>query len=180
MTLYQLDQQSPELLGDEHFVAENATLIGAVVLNHQSSIWFNTVLRADNEPIVVGTGSNIQDGSVCHTDIGYPLTIGNHVTIGHQVMLHGCTIGDGSLIGIGAVVLNGAKIGRNCLIGANTLIPEGVEIPDGSLVVGSPGRVKRQLDEREIEQLLENAAHYVDNMRRYNDQTRFNQVASEL
>ncbi len=151
----------------ESWVAPNAVLVGKVKLEAGASVWFNTVLRGDNELIHIGENSNVQDGTVMHTDMGYPLSIGRGVTIGHNVMLHGCTVGDYSLIGINAVVLNGAKIGKNCLIGANTLIPEGKVIPDGSLVMGSPGKVVRELSEQQIKLLEASAAHYVHNAQRY-------------
>lgn len=166
--LYQLDERKVELQGDEHFVAHNATVIGSVVLKNQSSVWFNVVIRGDNDLITIGEGSNIQDAAVLHTDPGYPLTVGRNVTIGHQAMLHGCEVGDNSLIGIGAVVLNGAKIGKGCLIGANALVPEGMEVPDGSLVVGSPAKIKRALSDEQQQGLLNNAQSYVENMRRFN------------
>ncbi|HYQ90714.1 MAG TPA: gamma carbonic anhydrase family protein [Candidatus Competibacteraceae bacterium] len=156
-----------ELRGHEHFIAPNATLIGSIVLENCASIWFNTVIRGDNDPIVIGEGSNIQDSCVLHTDEGVPLNVGKWVTVGHMVMLHGCTIGDNSLIGIKAVILNRAKIGKNCLIGANTLIPEGKEIPDNSLVMGSPGKVVRELTPEQIARIHHAAEHYVENMRRY-------------
>jgi carbonic anhydrase/acetyltransferase-like protein (isoleucine patch superfamily) len=130
-------------------------------------VWFGTVIRGDTETITVGEGSNIQDASVLHADVGYPLTIGKHVTVGHQVMLHGCTIGDESLIGIGAVVLNGAKIGRNCLVGAGSLVTEGKEFPDGSMILGSPAKAVRQLTPEQIEGLRRSAHHYIENARRY-------------
>jgi carbonic anhydrase/acetyltransferase-like protein (isoleucine patch superfamily) len=142
-------------------------LVGKVKLEAGASVWFNAVLRGDNELIHIGENSNVQDGSVMHTDMGFPLTLGKGVTIGHNVMLHGCTVGDYSLIGINAVVLNGAKIGKNCLIGANALIPEGKVIPDGSLVMGSPGKVVRELTEQQIKMLEASAAHYVHNAQRY-------------
>ncbi|MBX9756031.1 MAG: gamma carbonic anhydrase family protein [Pseudomonadaceae bacterium] len=151
----------------ESWVAPNAVLVGKVKLEAGASVWFNTVLRGDNELIHIGENSNVQDGTVMHTDMGYPLSIGKGVTIGHNVMLHGCTVGDFSLIGINAVVLNGAKIGKNCLIGANALIPEGKVIPDGSLVMGSPGKVVRELTEQQIKMLEASAAHYVHNAQRY-------------
>lgn len=154
------------------FVAPNATLIGSVVLEARSSVWFNVVIRGDNDPIVIGEESNVQDGSVLHTDEGVPLTIGRGVTVGHKAMLHGCTIGDYSLIGINAVVLNRARIGKNCIIGANALVPEGREIPDGSMVMGTPGKVVRQLTEQERAQLLGSALHYVNNAKRYLSQLR--------
>jgi carbonic anhydrase/acetyltransferase-like protein (isoleucine patch superfamily) len=164
--IYQLEDAVPQI-HPSAWVAENATLAGQITLQKDVSIWFNAVLRAEHAPITVGEGSNIQDGSVCHVDPGMPLTIGRSVTVGHKVMLHGCTIGDESLIGINAVILNGAKIGRNCLIGANSLIPEGKEIPDGSLVMGSPGKIVRTLNEAQIEGLKASAMHYVENGRRY-------------
>ncbi len=151
----------------EHFIADSAVVIGSVLLKKNASVWFNAVIRGDNELITIGENSNVQDGSVLHTDPGCPLVIGANVTVGHKVMLHGCTIGDGSLIGINAVVLNGAKIGRNCLIGANALITEGKEIPDGSLVMGAPGKVVRPLSAEQIKGLEVSAMHYVENYRRY-------------
>ncbi|MGB0203839.1 MAG: gamma carbonic anhydrase family protein [Neptuniibacter sp.] len=166
--LYSLAGTKVKLTGDEHFVADNATVIGNVELKNRSSIWFNVVIRGDNDPIIIGEGSNIQDGAVLHTDPGFSLIVGQNVTVGHQAMLHGCEVGDGSLIGIGAVVLNGVKIGKGCLIGANALVPEGMEIPDFSLVVGSPAKIKRTLSEEQVAGLKENAEHYVENMRRFN------------
>lgn len=166
--IYDLGNRKVVLEGVGHFIAPNATLIGSVVLGDRASIWFNVVVRADNDSIVIGAKSNIQDGSVLHTDSSYKLDIGCGVTVGHKAMLHGCVIGDYSLIGINAVVLNGAKIGKHCLIGANTLIPEGVEIPDGSLVVGSPGKVKRLLTDIEKKVLEASSVHYVQNAERYN------------
>ncbi len=151
----------------DYWIAPNATVIGSVVLENNASIWFNVVVRADNDVITIGENSQVQDGSVLHTDPGYPLTVGKNVSIGHMVMLHGCTIGDGSLIGIKSVIMNGAVIGRNCLVGANTLIAEGKVIPDGSLVLGSPGKVVRQLKPEEIARVNETADHYVQNFQRY-------------
>ncbi|WPC04146.1 gamma carbonic anhydrase family protein [Pseudomonas sp. MBLB4123] len=151
----------------DSWVAPNATLIGKVKLEAGASVWFNAVLRGDNEPIHIGEQSNVQDGTVMHTDMGFPLSIGKGVTIGHKAMLHGCSVGDYSLIGINAVVLNGARIGKYCIIGANTLIGEGKEIPDGSLVVGSPGKVIRSLSEEQKKMLEASAAHYVHNAQRY-------------
>jgi carbonic anhydrase/acetyltransferase-like protein (isoleucine patch superfamily) len=150
-------------------VADNAVVIGSVLLENNASVWFNAVLRGDAELITVGENSNVQDGAVLHTDPGCPLVIGRNVTIGHKVMLHGCEIGDNSLIGINAVVLNRAKIGRNCLIGANALITEGKEIPDNSMVLGSPAKVVRQLTEQEVAGLALSARHYVENARRFRD-----------
>ena len=145
MTIYALDGHAPQLHEDS-WVAPDANLIGQITLGQGASVWFGATLRGDNEPIVVGPGSNVQENCVFHTDMGFPLTIGENCTIGHKVMLHGCTIGDGSLIGMGATILNGARIGRGCLIGAGALITENKVIPDGSLVMGAPGRVVRALD----------------------------------
>jgi carbonic anhydrase/acetyltransferase-like protein (isoleucine patch superfamily) len=154
-------------LGQHCFVADNATLVGDVALGDHCSVWFNAVLRGDIEAIRIGDETNIQDGSVLHTDEGFPLQMGNRVTVGHKVMLHGCSIGDGSLIGINAVVLNGVQIGKDCLIGANALVTEGKIIPDRSLVLGSPGRVIRSLSDTEVTMLGEAAGHYVSNAERY-------------
>ncbi len=164
---YQLETRIPELSGEGQFVADNASVIGSVRLMDKSSVWFNVVIRGDNELITIGPESNVQDGSVLHTDPGIPLTLGRGVTVGHKAMLHGCDIGDYSLIGINAVVLNGAKIGKHCLIGANTLIPEGMEVPDGSMVVGSPGKIKRELNDSQKKMLEMSAQHYVQNGARY-------------
>ena len=163
---YRLGQSFVDAHPDS-WVAPNATLVGKVKLEQGASVWFGAVLRGDNELIHIGEQSNVQDGTVMHTDMGSPLTIGKGVTIGHNAMLHGCTVGDYSLIGINAVVLNGAKIGKYCIIGANTLIGEGKEIPDGSLVVGSPGKVVRELSEAQKSMLEASAAHYVHNAQRY-------------
>lgn len=165
--LYTLGDRRVQLRGRHHFVAPNASVIGSVTLEEEASVWFNAIIRGDNEPIVIGRRSNIQDGSVLHTDPGVPLAIGTEVTVGHMVVLHGCTVGDGSLIGIKAVVLNHAVVGRECLIGANTLIAEGKRIPDRSLVVGSPGKVLRSLTDEEAAQLRGMAGQYVENARRY-------------
>ncbi|GHE01492.1 acetyltransferase [Defluviimonas sp. 20V17] len=166
--IYELDGQAPQFPEDgDYWVAPDANLIGRVVLGSAASVWFGCTLRGDNEPILVGAGSNVQENCVFHTDMGYPLTIGENCTIGHKVMLHGCTIGDGSLIGMGATVLNGAKIGRGCLIGAGALITEGKEIPDGALVMGAPGRVARELDAPARKALADTARHYQENMRRF-------------
>lgn len=164
--IYRLGNQRVVRHG-ETFVAPNATLIGSVVMHERSSIWFNVVARGDNDPIVIGPDTNIQDSSVLHTDLGVPLTIGRGVTVGHKVMLHGCTIEDYALIGINAVILNHARIGRYCIIGANALITEGKEIPEGSLVMGAPGKVVRSLTDQERKKLELSAAHYVENARRY-------------
>ncbi|WP_207063644.1 gamma carbonic anhydrase family protein [Motiliproteus sp. SC1-56] len=165
--IYHVDNRSVQFKSCRHFIADNATVIGSVELEENVSIWFNAVVRADNDLIRIGDHTNIQDAAVLHTDPGWPLHIGAYVTVGHKAMLHGCTVGDNSLIGINAVVLNGARIGRNCLIGANTLIPEGMEVPDGSLVVGSPGKVRRSLSDEEVAGIKANAEHYVANLNRY-------------
>ena len=153
--------------GDNVWIADNATLIGSVELGNNVSIWFNCVLRADNDVIRIGDDSNIQDGSVLHVDPGAPLTVGKGVTVGHKVMLHGCEIGDYSLIGINAVVLNRVKIGKNCIIGANALVPEGMEIPDGSLVLGSPAKIVKPISDGQRMMLQMSAMHYVENGKRY-------------
>ena len=164
--IYDFEKNVPEV-HSEAWVASNATIIGKVKLEKNSSIWFNAVLRGDIELITIGENSNIQDGSVLHTDPGYPLTLGKGVTVGHLVMLHGCQISDNSLIGIGSIILNNAKIGKNCIIGANTLITENKTIPDNSLVVGSPGRVLRKVTDEEIKSIIENGQHYVQNSKKY-------------
>ena len=156
--------------GDNVFVADNAKVIGDVILEDESSVWFGVTLRGDNDTITIGKQTNVQDGSVLHTDPGIKLTLGQGVTVGHQVMLHGCDVGDYSLIGIQAVVLNGAKIGKHCIIGANALVPENMVIPDGSLVVGSPAVIKRELNDMQKKMLEGSAAHYVHNAKRYLEQ----------
>ncbi|MBI2380087.1 MAG: gamma carbonic anhydrase family protein [Gammaproteobacteria bacterium] len=170
--LYALGERRPQLLGESHYLAPGSAVIGSAVLHEGVSVWFNAVIRADNDLIEVGEGTNIQDGAVLHTDPGIPLIVGRNVTIGHKAMLHGCRIGDNSLIGINAVVLNGAIIGRNCLIGANSLITEGKVIPDGSLVMGSPGKVVRSLSEDEIAALAKPAQSYQAKRDRYRDELR--------
>ena len=165
---YNLKDKKPKNSG-ENWVAPNATIIGDVTLEKNSSIWFNAVLRGDIENIYIGEGSNVQDGSVLHTDPGCPLKVGKNVTVGHLVMLHGCTIGDNSLIGIGAVILNNAKIGNNCIIGANALITENKIIPDNSLVVGSPGIVIRKVTNKEINLIKENGIRYQNNWKKYSE-----------
>ncbi len=168
MTIHALDGVAPELPEEgAYWIAASADVIGRVRLERNASIWFNAVLRGDNELILVGEGSNVQDGCVLHTDMGSPLTIGRNCTIGHQAMLHGCTIGENSLVGIGATILNNAVIGKNCLIGAHTLIPEGKVIPDNSLVIGAPGKVVRELDEAAIARLTKAASNYVRNWQRF-------------
>ncbi|SDJ73562.1 gamma carbonic anhydrase family protein [Aliiruegeria lutimaris] len=164
--IYALDGIAPEI-AESAWVADDANLIGKVTLEADSSVWFGCTIRGDNERITLGAGSNIQENCVLHTDMGFPMVIGPNCTIGHKAMLHGCTIGEQSLIGMGATILNGAKIGRNCLIGACALITEGKEIPDNSLVMGSPGKVVRQLDEAAAQKLLTSALHYQQNARRF-------------
>ncbi len=166
MPIYKIDQKTPQIAASA-WVAPNATVIGDARLGDNVSIWWNAVLRGDNDPIHIGANSNIQDGSVLHTDEGVPMHIGANVTVGHMVMLHGCTVGDNSLIGIGSVILNRAVIGKHSIVGANTLIPEGKVFPDGVLIVGSPGKVVRDLSEEEKARLQKSADHYVDNARRY-------------
>ena len=163
---YELENKKIKNFGN-NWVAPNASIIGDVSLEKNTSIWFNATLRGDIENIYVGEGSNVQDGSVLHTDPGYPLKIGKNVTIGHLVMLHGCMIDDNSLIGIGAVILNNAQIGKNCIIGAKTLITENKQIPDNSLVVGSPGKIVREIKDEEIKIITENAIHYQKNWKKY-------------
>ncbi len=168
MAIFNLGSVSPELPDeDEYWIAPTAAVMGRVILKKNASVWWGAVLRGDNDPIIVGEGSNIQDGSVCHTDTGSPLTIGANVTVGHMVMLHGCTIGDNSLVGIGSIVLNGARIGKNCLIGANCLITEGKEIPDNTLVMGAPGKVVREITPQQAAMIVGGSAHYVENWKRY-------------
>ena len=152
---------------DNFWIAPNASVIGEVNLERDASIWFNAILRADNEPITIGEGSNVQDGAIIHTDPGFACRIGKKVTVGHMAMLHGCSIGDGSLIGIGSVVLNGAKIGRNCIIGSKALVTEGMEVPDGSMVLGIPGKIKKTLTEEEQSVVPLGAEHYIDNYKKY-------------
>lgn len=166
MACYQLDDKTPRL-ADGAWVADTAAVIGDVVLEADASVWFGAVLRGDNATITVGAGSNVQDGTVIHTDTDFPVTIGPKVTIGHQVMLHGCTIGEGSLVGIGAVVLNGARIGKGCLVGAGALVTEGKEFPDHSVIMGAPAKVVRQVTPEQAERLAHGGDHYVDNANRY-------------
>jgi carbonic anhydrase/acetyltransferase-like protein (isoleucine patch superfamily) len=166
MAIYALDGVAPQV-DPSAWVADSAQVMGAVTLGADASVWFGTVVRGDTETITIGHGSNIQDGSVMHADVGRPIVVGNHVTVGHKVMLHGCTIGDESLIGIGAVVLNGAKIGRNCLVGAGALVTEGKEFPDGSMIIGSPAKAVRQLTPEQMEGVRWSARHYVANARRF-------------
>lgn len=166
MAIYELDAASPRVAASA-WVADSAQVMGNVDLAEDTSIWFGAILRGDTETIVIGRGSNIQDGSVLHADIGKPLTLGENVTVGHKVMLHGCTIGDGSLIGIGAVVLNGAKIGKGCIVGAGALVTEGKEFPDGSMIIGSPAKAVRELSADQQGALKMSAMHYIENARRF-------------
>ncbi|MBV8501206.1 MAG: gamma carbonic anhydrase family protein [Paucibacter sp.] len=166
MAVYALGEFEPDIAGSA-WVAESADVIGRVTLAEDVSIWFGAVLRGDSEHLRIGRGSNIQDGSVCHADHGFPLVVGEGVTVGHKVMLHGCTVGDGSLIGIGAVILNGAKIGRHCVVGAGALVTEGKEFPEGSLIIGAPAKVARQLTPEQLAGLKMSAAHYTANSQRY-------------
>lgn len=166
MAIYELDGVAPSV-ADSAWVAENAQVMGDVSLGEGASVWFGTTVRGDTAHIAIGAGSNIQDGSVLHADVGIPLTIGRDVTVGHQVVLHGCSIGDESLIGIGAIVLNGAKIGRNCLVGAGSLVTEGKEFPDGSMILGSPAKAVRALTPEQIEGLRQSAKHYTQNAERF-------------
>ncbi|RZM02762.1 MAG: gamma carbonic anhydrase family protein [Variovorax sp.] len=166
MALYELDGVAPQLAAGA-WVADSAQVIGHVVLGENASIWFGAVLRGDNEALTIGRDTNVQDGSVLHSDMGSPLTLGEGVTIGHQVMLHGCTVGDNTLIGIQAVILNNARIGRNSIVGAGAVVTEGKEFPDNSLIIGAPAKVVRTLDEAAAARLRQSAQHYVENARRY-------------
>ena len=166
MAVYALDDVTPQI-AESAWVADSAQVMGEVSVGADASVWFGTVVRGDTATITIGEGSNVQDASVLHADLGMPLVICRHVTVGHQVMLHGCTIGDESLIGIGAIVLNGAKIGKNCLVGAGALVTEGKEFPDGSMIIGSPARVVKQLTSEQMQGLRQSAQHYIDNARRF-------------
>ncbi|QDZ00836.1 gamma carbonic anhydrase family protein [Nitratireductor mangrovi] len=168
MTIYALDGTAPEFEDrGTNWIASDASVIGKVRLGRNAGIWFGVVIRGDNEPITIGPDTNVQEHTIMHTDIGFPLTIGRGCTIGHRAILHGCTIGDNSLIGMGAIVLNGAKIGNNCLVGAGALVTEGKVFPDNSLIVGSPAKPVRDLDGKAVELLKWSAAHYVENGRRF-------------
>ncbi len=169
MTVYTLGSDSRPDIADDAWIAPGAILIGQVTMKARSSIWFGAVIRAENDRVVIGEGSNVQDGSVLHVDPGYPLELHKNVTIGHKVMLHGCTVKEQSLIGIGSILLNGCVIGKNSIVGANTLIPEGKEYPDGVLILGSPGKVVRELTPQQQEGLLRPAQHYQDNAVRYRE-----------
>jgi len=167
--MYKLGERQPST-SDNYYVAPGASVIGDVQLGLGVSIWFNAVVRADNDVIVLGDGTNIQDGAVLHVDSGHPIALGQRVTVGHQAMLHGCSVGDGSLIGINAVVLNDAVIGKHCLIGANALVTEGMKIPDGSLVLGSPAKVVKQLDDKALDMMDAGAQHYIDKITLYKEE----------
>ncbi|OAF19924.1 gamma carbonic anhydrase family protein [Bradyrhizobium neotropicale] len=169
MAIYELDGQAPDLPADgNYFIAETATVIGRVRLKPGASVWFGAVLRGDNEWIEIGEGSNVQDGSTCHTDLGFPLHIGKNCTVGHNVILHGCTIEDGALVGMGSIVMNGAKIGRDSIVGAGSVITEGKEFPERSLIIGSPARVIRTLDDTQVQRMGSAAKFYVANGPRFN------------
>jgi carbonic anhydrase/acetyltransferase-like protein (isoleucine patch superfamily) len=168
MAIYELDGQGPELPADgNYFIADTATVIGKVRLLASASVWFGAVLRGDNEWIEIGEGSNVQDNSTCHTDPGFPLTIGKNCTVGHNVILHGCTIEDGALVGMGSIVMNGAKIGRGCVVGAGAVITEGKEFPEYSLIIGAPARVIRTLEPAQIEKMGGAARSYMRNGPRF-------------
>jgi carbonic anhydrase/acetyltransferase-like protein (isoleucine patch superfamily) len=166
MALYQIGEYVPDV-APSAYVTENATVIGRVRIEAKASIWFNVTIRGDNELITVGENSNVQECCVLHTDPGYPLTIGKNVTIGHQAMLHGCTVGDGALIGIQAVILNGARIGKNCLVGAGALVTEGKEFPDNTLIIGSPAKAVRTLNDEDVARMHRNTSNYVERGQRF-------------
>ena len=170
MPVFSLNERRVEFRGANHYIAWDATLAGSIILENAVNIWFNVVIRADNDQVHIGEETNIQDGSVLHCDPGFPLTVGKRVTVGHKVMLHGCTIGDGALIGINSVILNGAKIGAGSLVGANSLVPEGKEIPPGVLAVGSPAKVVRELKPEEKAGILGIAENYVARSRLFKEQ----------
>lgn len=167
MSFYQIGDQKPQLKGQGHFVAPSADVIGDVLMENNSSVWFQVVLRGDNERITIGENSNIQDGSVVHTDPGFAVTIGKNAVVGHKVMLHGCTIGDGALIGMNAVILNGAVIGKGCVVAANSLITEGMVVPDGAMVMGSPAKIKGEISEDLRRRMLQGSSAYVEKARFY-------------
>ena len=177
--IYELGQRRPVFEGSGHFIADSATIIGNVRLGDRASVWFNSVLRGDHEWIEIGASSNVQDGSVLHTDPGIDLVVGEFVTVGHKVMLHGCSIGDNTLIGIGSTVLNNARIGTNCIVGANSLVTERKVFPDGVLIMGSPAKVVRELNEEEISMNRAAAKGYVENARHYSSSLRECEPQSE-
>jgi len=169
MTLYGVNGLHPQLKGENHFIAPNATIVGDVTLHEQVSIWFGVIIRAENDAVSIGARSNIQDGAVLHVDPGCPISIAEDVTVGHRAVLHGCAVGAGSLIGMNAVILNNAVIGKSCLIGANALVTEGMVIPDGSLVLGSPAVIKKTLSVEQQLGLQKGASNYIRNAQLYND-----------
>ncbi len=172
MPAYSLGDRRVQFLGKERFVAPDATLIGSVIVGERANIWFKVVVRGDNEPITIGEGVNVQDASVLHADPGFPLTLGRDVSIGHMALLHGCSVGEGSLIGMGSIIMNGAVIGRDSIVGAGSLIPEGKTYPDGVLIIGSPGRVVRELKPEEIAKIRAVAPQYVERAQRYQSELR--------
>jgi carbonic anhydrase/acetyltransferase-like protein (isoleucine patch superfamily) len=176
MPLYSICERKPRLVGSHHYIAHDATLVGDITLENDANIWFQVVIRAENDRIHIGEGCNVQDGSVLHVDPGYPLTLAPRVSIGHKVMLHGCTVGEGTLIGINSVVMNGAKIGKGTLVGANTLIAEGKEIPEGVLVLGSPGKIVRELKPEERALLLKISSGYVERSKLYRKELKEEQL----
>lgn len=168
MAIYELDGQKPDLPADgDYFIAETASVIGKVRLKSQASVWFGAVLRGDNEWIEIGEGSNIQDGATCHTDPGFPLTVGKGCTVGHNVILHGCTLEDSVLIGMGAIVMNGARLARGCVVGAGAVVTEGKAFPENSLIIGAPAKVARTLEPQQVAAMLAGAGFYVANGKRY-------------
>ena len=168
MAIFELDGQGPDLPANgDYFIAETATVIGKVRLKKGASVWFGAVLRGDNEWIEIGEGANVQDNSTCHTDLGFPLTIGNNCTVGHNVILHGCMLEDGALVGMGSIVMNGAKIRRGSIVGAGAVITEGKEFPEYSLIIGAPARVIRTLDPAQVERMGSAAKFYVANGPRF-------------
>lgn len=169
---YALGDTRVQTDGDNYWIAPNAAVIGNVILKKNASVWWNCVLRGDNDPITLGENTQVQDGTVIHADPGFPCTLGDNVSIGHSVMLHGCIVADETLIGIGCVILNGAKIGKNCVIGANAFIPEGKEIPDNSLVFGSPGKVVKEVEEKHITMIKRIPGNYVRRWKQYKEQLR--------
>ena len=168
MAIYELDGQGPDLPADgNYFIADTADVIGKIRLKSQASVWFGAVLRGDNEWIEIGEGSNVQDNCTCHTDKGFPLTLGKNCTVGHNVILHGCTIEDGALIGMGSIVMNGARIGKNSIVGAGSVITEGKEFPENSLIIGSPARVIRTLPAEQVTAMGSAARFYAANGPRF-------------
>ncbi|MBI4292297.1 MAG: gamma carbonic anhydrase family protein [Betaproteobacteria bacterium] len=178
MAVFSLGDRRVTFCGEDWYIADSASVIGSVSIGHQTSVWFNVVIRGDNDTITLGDGSNIQDGSVLHADSGIPLTLGRNVTVGHNAMLHGCSIGDGTLIGINSVVMNRSVIGAGSIIGANTLVPEGKTFPDGVLVLGSPGKVVRELTSEERIELLRIAEDYVQRAKLFRNELKTQPIAS--